>query len=274
MKGKIISIVSMTALILSLAACGGAKTEKPEKTEISTKTPQPTEFIVTEAPTPRLTAVPTPRPTPVTSYKWKKYSYKETTNDGYQIEKYYSFTDKWISSSDESQIERICNELNIKNMPSAKNIGIKVNETEPQFYYIFGKVSCANITEGWDINEDNAKSVNYHIGMQLTDTKNNKNAIKLSSSAILRGFYSDGISQAYSRGGRFADDKNQLRSLGVKLSKNKSGVVPFVIAVYSQKNPNYPNGDDWYKELEIMVTDKSDYVNGHYEPEFKFIPSI
>ena len=259
MNGKIISLISLTALIMILNSCGGTKQTEPAQTELPIETPQPTEIVVTEAPT----AKPTPRP----SYTWKKHSYIETTNDGYKIEKYYSFTDKWISSSDEAQIKKICSELHIENMPSVQNIGIKINEAEPQFYYVFGKVSCANITEGWDINEDNAKNVNYHIGIQRSD---NKTDAKINGSTVLRGFYSDGISQAHCSGGSlFHDSRKYPWSLGVKLNKNKSGTVPFVIAVYSQKNPNYPNGDDWYKDLEITVRD-----SGRYEPDFKFVPSV
>lgn len=267
----IISSIFIIAIsvVLSLAGCGGEKIPEP--------TPTPTPAITAEpTPTPIPTPTPEPTPTPKPNYSWQKYTFTETTPDGYQIEKYYAFIDQWISSRDEERIQRICNELNINNMPSAQNMGLKVNETDPQLYYVFGKASCANVTQGWNIDEGNAKSISYEVGIELPPDAENADTNKMSYSIILHGFYSDSVSTAHTYGnyGYFQrDDHAYSSALGISLNKNRSGTLPFVIAVYSQTNPNYPDGDDWYKALSVTVRDKMNYVgSSRYEPEFKFTP--
>ena len=35
------------------------------------------------------------------------------------------------------------------------------------------------------------------------------------------------------------------------MHSNDTGNLPFVITVYSPKNPNYPDGDKWYTDYSV-----------------------
>ena len=200
---------------------------------------------------------------------WKYFDTEVTTNEGYVINLHYAFTDRWVDSYDTELVEELTEYVGIDcvdSLSSVNNLGINPNGVNtfydeyekggnPHLKYIFGYLQCDNITEGWDISEENRQDVYYLIGADGDDKS-------LWNKSSLAGFYSDDVVQSYrvySPKSVYLRDEGGYGyphgSFGITLKSNQSGNLPFVLAVYSPVNPNYPDGDKWYEDVAVTVHD-------------------
>ena len=199
---------------------------------------------------------------------WETFDTEVTTDAGYVINLHYVFADRWVDSFDTELVEKFFEEVGIHcvdSLSSVQNLGVYPDfssvyneykkDSNPHLEYLFGYLQCENITDGWDINEENPQNVFYLIGADGADV--NSRFYKSS----LCAFYSDSVEQDYcyyyAKGGMYSGkDYQGIRgSFGITLNSNQSGILPFVLAVYSPVNPKYPDGDKWYEELAITVHD-------------------
>lgn len=211
------------------------------------------------------------------SSDWEVYTSEPyETNDGYKIEKSYAFADRWVDSDDSSAIKSICSELGIDNMISTESINFEYptvgdgTETPLHCAYLFGYLSAENVTDGWDISEDNPKDLVFGIGMRRNDIDDEhaiRNDTKGTNNSLCYVFYTDKTNTCYLYSGFPAPHYkgkvkidgyfDEIDGIGLSMKSNDTGKLPFVIVAYSPKNPNNPEGDKWYLNYDMAA-----YENG------------
>ena len=267
MKRLVIFVIT-TSILLSLAGCGG----KSDIVDTTAET-EMNETVTTQEPVETQTPEPTSTPTSTINYSWENHTCTWEDQDGYVIEEYYSFVDSWVDCNDKDTVKKICDEIGIKNLPPTDAgfdfYGNLIKENNPHMAYLFGTVQCKNVTQGWDITDNNAKDVVFHV--RLLDSKEIKSPTgALDSSAIMHVFYSNETIDMIHSGLNGFGHYGYSIGIGLKLNKNTSAKLPFCIKVYSPINPNHPQGDKWYEQLKITAGNRVGYQDG--DPDFIFQP--
>lgn len=268
MKKLVIFIITIS-MLMSLAGCGSKSTTVETTEETATNEPITTqEPIETQTPKP----TPTPEPTPAQNYSWEKYTCTWEDQDGYVIEKNYSFIDSWIDCNDTATVNKICNEIGINSLPPTDAgfdyYGNLIKEKNPHMVYLFGTVQCKNVTQGWDITDNNAKDIGFPV--RLLDSKDIEAPTGgLDSSTIMHAFYSSKTVNMMHRS-PVGFSYSLPQGIWMRLNKNISAKLPFCIKVYSPINPNYPQGNNWYENLRVTAGNRVGNPGG--DPDFIFQP--
>lgn len=96
-------------------------------------------------------------------------------------------------------------------------------------YYSVGQIEVKNITDGWDITENNPRNIKYSLGPQIYYSDDDEYGITYL--VLGRIFYSTNFVDSV--GGVFASPE---------IKKNTWGPVPFVLIAAEEFSPKYPNG--------------------------------
>lgn len=208
----------------------------------------------TEANTEMITEKQTEAPN--VDVEWKNVTYFEEDNDGYKYEVSMKLS-PWILLSNSETVNAAWDELNSgKSLPQFNDWGLKElhgyysrSEREGLFsfshkmtdmYYCVGEMTIKNRTEGWNITDDNKRSVNLNISWNCNYNGNDR----FGSAYIWKVLFSNGAEDYY-------DDKPCTASM----KKNTWGPVPFVIMIPENFSPKYPNGENYesIKETKIKI---------------------
>ena len=176
---------------------------------------------------------------------WKIISYTTTDSDGYTYEVTYKLS-PWVLLSNTEYISTAWGEIsNNRTLPSFNDWGLKLQGGSysrssipnhglnswcswkmTDMYYCVGQISVKNKTQGWDITQENKRSIDIRLNIS-------ENSIdgKQGCSAIGETFFSNGSSMTANGA-----------CVYTTMTKNTWGPVPFVIMAPENITPNFPNG--------------------------------
>lgn len=245
---KVLATILAVIMIVLLASCG--ETQSQQSTE--------TIALETEKPTEKPTETPTEKPTEDVNANiyWNDVTYLIEDNDGYKYEVSVKLS-PWVLFSNSKIVNAVWGELNSgKSLPQFNDWGLKElqgyyyrSEREGLYsfshkmtdmYYCVGEMTIKNKTEGWNITDDNKRSVNLSISWNC-----NYNGQKRYGSAyIWKVLFSNGT-----------EDYFDGKQCTVSMKKNTWGPVPFVIMIPENFSPKYPNGEycESIKETKLII---------------------
>lgn len=208
-------------------------------------------------------------------FEWIERTNTVQDADGYKYEISIKIS-PWIFSSNESVLQNAWNEVGKDNtLPGFGDIYFPLSSnntyqtdwlndfdndsssqqghrftsysTKDDFYYSVGQISVKNITDGWDIEESNPRTIRYTLGVQHSDPHN------------IQGLYVEN-SNAYSAMGRiFYSSRYEDTSAGILISpslvKNTWGPVSFVLIAPESFSPNTPDGEyyEYWKDTKLKA---------------------
>lgn len=190
-----------------------------------------------------------------TSIAWIETKSIIEDTDGYKYEVSVKVS-PWIYSSNEGILKDAWNEVGKGNeFPSLSNFrldfrdnryysdwlddfsevnfgtrtGHFYNSTLEDVYYSVGQIEFKNITDGWDITEDNPRTIQYSLGAEVYS--GNGESRTITYSILGRTIYSTS-----------SVDRVGGVMVSPKMVKNTWGPAPFVLIAAEEFSPNYPNG--------------------------------
>lgn len=263
---KVLSIIIVVMLAVLLVGCSKTDTDTtaeyvaPKESTQQQMTERVTEAATTtDANTEMITEKQTEAPN--VDVEWKNVTYFEEDNDGYKYEVSMKLS-PWILLSNSETVNAAWDELNSgKSLPQFNDWGLKElqgyysrSEREGLYsfshkmtdmYYCVGEMTIKNKTEGWDITDDNKRSVNLSISWDCNYNGHNR----YGSAYIWKVLFSNEAKDYY-------DGKPCTASM----KKNTWGSVPFVIMIPENFSPKYPNGENYESIKETKLKIKTEEI--------------
>ena len=261
---KNIAIAFVLFLALSLAACGSKPVGVPSSAPNSDNgisssgkntAPQPMEPPQSAEPLqpsepseppqsaePPQSEEPIPAPPAIQDYPLEAYSMTTTDEKGYEV-KHMLKIGTWVKATDEDAVSAAWSAVGGSGsppLPKEFDWGGFRSFYDNETAMIFGTMAFENLTPNYPFSTDNPHTTHWklNIGGGVRG-----DFIRYNNSARMMVFYGSSTA-TYGNANKayFSDPINGVYP-SAKMTSDKWGSVPFVVALPSVFTPNYPNGD-------------------------------